>query len=167
MIVVCPLSRLEAVVEQHRPERLISVIANGGRVTRPAIIAADNYLHVAINDIAVAQGGMILPGEAHVRRILDFAAEWDRQRPMVVHCFAGISRSTATAYMIAAAANPARDEAELAHLLRWNSPSATPNARMIALADQILQRDGRMVRAIQAIGRGADAFEGEPFTLPV
>ena len=57
------------------------------------------------------------------------------------------------------------DEAELAARLRKASPSATPNARLVAIADAMLGRDGRMREAIAGIGRGADAFEGTPFRL--
>jgi predicted protein tyrosine phosphatase len=106
-----------------------------------------------------------MPGEEHVRRLLGFAYEWDRAKPMVIHCYAGVSRSTAAAYIVAAALNPAQGEAELAAMLRWLSPSATPNPRLIAVADALLGREGRMVAAIKGIGRGAEAFEGEPFEL--
>ena len=56
-------------------------------------------------------------------------------------------------------------EGELAAALRKASPSATPNQRLVALADAKLERDGRMVRAIAEIGRGVDATEGVPFLL--
>jgi predicted protein tyrosine phosphatase len=115
----------------------------------------------------VAQEGMTMPGETHVRNLLDFARRWDRARPLVVHCYAGISRSTASAYIIAAALAPKRDEVELAETLRALSPTASPNPRLIAVADTLLDRNGRMTRAIQAIGRGADAFEGTPFALKI
>ncbi|MBX3597330.1 MAG: tyrosine phosphatase family protein [Rhizobiaceae bacterium] len=167
MIVVCPLSKLEATVADVRPDRLISVLSEGTELVRPAAIDAANHLHITMHDISEEREGMTLPGEEHVRRILDFARAWDRRRPLVVHCYAGISRSTATAYMVAAAFAPGRSEAELARTLRRLSPSATPNQRMIALADHILRREGRMVSAIQGIGRGAEAFEGTPFTLEI
>jgi predicted protein tyrosine phosphatase len=35
----------------------------------------------------------------------------------------------------------------------------------VAIADDILGRNGRMVTAIAGIGRGEDAFEGTPFSL--
>ncbi|WP_275428021.1 hypothetical protein, partial [Enterobacter hormaechei] len=63
--------------------------------------------------------------------------------------------------------NSDRDEAEIAADLRAKSPSATPNARLVAIADGLLRRDGRMIDAIARIGRGRDAFEGEPFWLPL
>ncbi|TIS61155.1 MAG: protein tyrosine phosphatase, partial [Mesorhizobium sp.] len=141
------------------------LLAAGTEVTRPASILAENHLHLVMHDIAVAQDGMTMPGEEHVRALLDFAYRWDRVKPMVVHCYAGISRSTASAYIIAAALAPKRNEAELAKTLRFLSPSATPNSRLIAVADTLLGRDGRMIAAIESIGRGAEAFEGTPFEL--
>jgi predicted protein tyrosine phosphatase len=146
---------------------VLSLLAAGTEVTRPASISRENHLHLVMHDIAVAQDGMTMPGEEHVRNLLDFARRWDRAKPMVVHCYAGISRSTASAYIIAAALAPKRDEAELAQTLRKLSPSATPNSRLIAVADALLGRDGRMISAIEAIGRGADAFEGTPCVLKI
>ena len=102
-----------------------------------------------------------------MRALLDFARRWDRKAPIVIHCFAGISRSTAAAYSVAAALAPTRDEAELAATLRRLSPSATPNIRLVSIADRLLGRQGRMIAAIGSIGRGADAFEGVPFALKI
>lgn len=165
MIWVCPLSKVDATVETTGAERLLSLLAPGTAMNRPASIAEANHLFLSLHDIAEAQEGMTLPGEAHMRTLLDFAGAWDRSKPLVINCYAGISRSTASAYIIAAALQPSRDERELARDLRLVSPSATPNPRLIALADDMLGRRGRMVEAIQAIGRGADAFEGVPFAL--
>ena len=167
MIHVCSLSKLEETVARSGAERVLSLLAAGTEVMRPASIARENHLHLVMHDIAVAQDGMTMPGEEHVRNLLGFARQWDRVKPMVVHCYAGISRSTASAYIIAAALAPKRDEAELAQTLRKLSPSATPNPRLIAVADTLLSRQGRMIEAIEAIGRGADAFEGTPFVLKI
>lgn len=167
MIHVCSLSKLEETVARSGAEHVLSLLAAGTEVMRPASIARENHLHLVMHDIAVAQDGMTMPGEDHVRNLLDFARKWDRAKPMVVHCYAGISRSTASAYIIAAALAPKRDEAELAQTLRKLSPSATPNPRLIAVADTLLSRQGRMIEAIEAIGRGAEAFEGTPFVLKI
>ncbi|ESX16159.1 MULTISPECIES: tyrosine phosphatase family protein [unclassified Mesorhizobium] len=167
MIHICSLAKLEETVAKSGAERVLSLLAAGTEVTRPASIARENHLHLVMHDIAVAQDGMTMPGEDHVRNLLDFARKWDRAKPMVVHCYAGISRSTASAYIIAAALAPKRDEVELAQTLRKLSPSATPNPRLIAVADALLSRQGRMIEAIEAIGRGADAFEGTPFVLKI
>ncbi len=167
MIYVCPLSKVETTVSAVGAERLISLLAAGTAMTRPMAIAEQNHLYLSMNDIAEPREGMTPPGEVHVRTLLDFAGQWDRRLPLVINCYAGISRSTASAYIIAAALAPSRDETELAGTLRRLSPSATPNIRLVMLADAMLGRQGRMVDAIKAIGRGTNAFEGVPFALPI
>ena len=84
-----------------------------------------------------------------------------------MRCSSYSARSTAAAYTLVSALNPWRGEATLAALLRQRAPSATPNRRIVEIADRLLGRDGRMVAAIDAIGRGADAFEGTPFALEI
>ena len=66
------------------------------------------------------------------------SAAWDRAAPLLIHCFAGVSRSTAAAFIAACALSPRRDEGEIARALRAASPTATPNARLVALADATL-----------------------------
>jgi predicted protein tyrosine phosphatase len=100
-----------------------------------------------------------------VRSVLDFVSVWPRERPMVIHCYAGISRSTAAAYAVACALRPSVEEADLAQELRRLAPSATPNRLFVEIADRLLGRGGRMSAAIAGIGRGAEAFEGTPFHI--
>ena len=167
MIHVCPLSRVDTTVAACGAGRLVSLLATGTAVLRPPAIAEQDHLWLSLHDIAEARDGMILPGELHVRKLLDFARSWDLAKPMVIHCYAGISRSTASAYIVAAALAPDRDEFELAGTLRRLSPTATPNPLLIELADGLLGRQGRMVDAVRQIGRGTEAFEGEPFMLGI
>jgi predicted protein tyrosine phosphatase len=65
----------------------------------------------------------------------------------------------------ACALSAARTELAIAQELRRASPTATPNARIVSLADDMLGRDGRMIAAIESIGRGMMAEEGHPFRL--
>ena len=162
---VCPLSRLPETVAATGASHVLTLINVGTPLERPAVIDAENHAIIGVSDIATARDGHVLPAEDHVARVLDFIRAWPREKPLVVHCYAGISRSTAAAYIAACALAPERDEAEIADVLRAASPSATPNPLFIAIADRMLGRDGRMVAAIARIGRGADAFEGTPFCL--
>jgi predicted protein tyrosine phosphatase len=130
-------------------------------------VDATNHIHIAINDISEPAEGMVCPAEVHVNEYLAFMERWDRAAPIVVHCYAGISRSTAAAFSALCAARPDLDEELLALRLRARSPEATPNARFVALADEILGRSGRMVKAVEKIGRGAEAFEGTVFALHI
>ena len=98
-------------------------------------------------------------------KLVDFVTGWDRTAPLVVHCYAGISRSTAGAFITACALNPKRDERTIARLIRDASPTAMPNLRLVALADDLLGRKGRMIKAVDALGPGLSAYEGVPFRL--
>ncbi|WP_232631662.1 tyrosine phosphatase family protein [Methylobacterium sp. Leaf118] len=162
---VCPLSRLDETIAASGARHLVTLATLGSPVARPAAIRPEHHLRVGFSDIVAPMEGHRLPDETHVRAVLDFAAAWDRTRPLVLHCYAGISRSTAAAYAVACALAPERDEAALAQDLRRLSPSATPNRLFVALADRLLDRQGRMSAGITAIGRGAEAYEGSPFRL--
>lgn len=164
---VCSLSRLEATVVASGASHVATLINAGTPVPRPASIPAANHLFLGFNDIVEPMVGMTPVGEAEVLRLFDFVDAWSQERPMVVHCWAGISRSTAGAFVAACRLMPHRDEAEIARELRGKSPSATPNARLVRIADALMGRGGRMAKAVEAIGRGADAFEGVPFVLPI
>lgn len=165
---VCPLSRLPETLAASGASHLVTLATLGSpglSIERPAGIAPEHHLRVGFSDIVAPMEGHLPPGEAHVRAVLDFAAAWDRRRPLVLHCYAGISRSTAAAYAVACALDPERDAADLARALRRLAPSATPNRLFVEIADRLLGRDGRMSTAIAAIGRGVEAFEGTPFRL--
>jgi len=162
---VTPLSRLHETVAASRASHVVTLINAATAVPCPPGIDADRHLFIGVSDIVDPTDGHIVPAQVHVEQLLTFARAWDRSQPMVIHCWAGISRSTAAAYISACMFDPSRGEDEIALVLRRASPSATPNARLVAIADDILGRNGRMVTAIAGIGRGEDAFEGTPFSL--
>jgi predicted protein tyrosine phosphatase len=162
---VCSLSLIGAKVEETGARRMVTLLSNGSYVERPRTIAPEHHLYIAMSDILEPQIGQVVPGKRHVRALLEFVREWDRAEPMLIHCFAGVSRSTAAAFITACALNPAREEAQIARAIRKASPTATPNARLVAVADAMLERDGRMSAAIAAIGQGEECFEGVPFAL--
>ena len=143
----------------------MSLLADEDHIERPSAIVEANHLWLRLHDISSPLDGYVMPDEAHVADLLKFVRRWDRRTPLVVHCYAGISRSTASAYASVCALNPHRDEASIAQALRRASPTATPNIRIVSLADRLLGRDGRMVAAIETIGRGEIALEGNPFRL--
>ncbi len=163
---VCPLSRLSETVESANASHLVTLINVGTPVARPPSIVEQNHLFLGMNDITEPMEGMVFPGAEHVERLVDFVSgDWRPTRPIVIHCYAGISRSTAAAYITLCALNPERDEVEIATLMRAASPYATPNARLVQVADDLLGRRGRMVDAVSAIGRGAFASENVPFSI--
>jgi predicted protein tyrosine phosphatase len=164
MIHVCSLARLRETVAGTGARHVVSLLGDE-RFERPHGITAENHLWLRLHDISSPLDGCVLPEEEHVADLLAFVRGWDRRTPLVVHCYAGISRSTASAFVSVCALAPHRDEAGIAQTLRRASPTATPNMRIVSLADRLLGRDGRMIAAIETIGRGAMAAEGTPFRL--
>jgi predicted protein tyrosine phosphatase len=119
---------------------------------------------LSFHDIVEPKAGLIAPDRDMMATVMDFGRGC--QQPLLVHCWAGISRSSAAAYALVCARNPGY-EREIARELRHRAPFATPNRLMVALADDLLGRNGRMVAEIERIGRGGEAFEGRPYQLPL
>lgn len=80
-----------------------------------------------------------------IQDILDFTVHLIKASKLLVHCHAGISRSTAVACGILCQHGLAPDEA-VRHVLEIR-PQAYPNAHIIALFDDILQLDGQLNKA--------------------
>ena len=162
-VIICPLRHLDDLVTLHQPSHVISILSASNEC--PKLDDQIQHLYLNFNDITVPRDGYISPQEQHIHTLIDFAQSWDRSAPMIVHCWAGVSRSTAAAFILLCAFSEKADEFSLANHLREKSPPATPNTRMVSLADNVLRREGRMSKAIDTIGRGAYAFEGNIFTL--
>jgi predicted protein tyrosine phosphatase len=165
MIHVCSLARLHDTVAQTRASHVVTLLRLIDRVQRPQTIAEANHLILGLDDITAPMDGYTHPAEEHVNDLIRFVQRWDRNAPLVIHCYAGISRSTAGAFISACALNPRRNESAIARAIRKSSATAMPNILLVSHADRILRRDGRMVEAVMAIGTGRPAEEGEPFQL--
>ncbi|MGG6895939.1 MULTISPECIES: tyrosine phosphatase family protein [Rhizobium] len=167
-IVISPLARIAEMAVRHGAREMISLMAKEQAFHRPAVIKADRHLLLSMNDISFAgTGDLIAPQETHVRAIINFATQWDRTSPLLIHCWMGVSRSPAAALIAALAVHPEQDDLALVRRLRAASPFATPNTRLIAIGDDMLGRNGRLVAALKEIGRGADADGNAPFVLPL
>jgi predicted protein tyrosine phosphatase len=168
-ILVCPLSRAPALAREKQPSHVVSLLDPDTSFPRLEGYGSERHFCLEIHDIEEEIEGLDALCDRRMKMILDFVGGWTREAPILIHCYAGISRSTATAYITACAHNPGADEEEIALALRAASPNASPNRRFVALADAALGRSGRMSRAIGKIGRGATWFdvpENAPFVLP-
>ena len=166
-IYVCSLSQVATTVATSGASHLVTLLHDGSRLVRPDSIPAERHLFLGVADIIIPLFGMVRPAEAHVRQLTEFVDAWDRTNPMVIHCFAGISRSTAGAFIALCHVAPEQDEFAIAKRIRAASAAASPNTRLVEVADDVLGRNGRMVDAIRAIGGGVLAFENRPFALPI
>ncbi len=168
VIVVSPLARIAEMAVRHKAREMISLMAKEQAFHRPGVIQADRHLLLNMHDITFkGTGDLVAPDERHVRAIIDFAAGWQQEAPLLIHCWMGVSRSPAAALIAALSLAPEQEDMALARRLRAASPYATPNARIVEIGDALLDRRGRLVDSVRAIGRGADADGNAPFVLTI
>ena len=152
LIYVCNLIEMPGHAEALGVSHLVSLVAPNEQPPTPAPVAGDRHHRVEIHDISEPLDGHILPAVEHVSGLIDFVRAWPHdEAPILIHCVAGISRSMAAALITLAIKAPAR-ELDAARHLRSAAPHAYPNRRMIAVADQVLGCDGRLIEAREAMG---------------
>ena len=127
------------------------------------IFAVDRRLKLRFHDIIETQPGWIAPERWDVDLLLAFGRNLtaSRQTHLLIHCHAGISRSTAAATLVVAQARPDRSADEVLREVVRLRPRAWPNLRILELGDEILGRRGEIVRAAQLHYRRA--LEREPW----
>ncbi|KWT64994.1 hypothetical protein APY04_3082 [Hyphomicrobium sulfonivorans] len=162
---VCALRHIPDVIAETGARHLISAINAELAPQTPSALSPDRHLRLDMHDIVDALPGAEPPAVDHVHRLIDFAQSWDGEAPLLIHCFAGLSRSTAAAFITLCALNPKAPEDRIALALRAASDTAVPNRRFVALADNIMRRQGRMLAAVENMGRNRIAAECVPFRV--
>lgn len=116
---------------------------------------AHDRLDLRFHDIIAPEEGMVVPERSHVEALLTFgrAVSATRGAHLLVHCHMGVSRSTAAMAALLAQSHPeAAAEAVFEHVARIR-PQAWPNSRMVAHADALLDRHGRLVDSLASLYR--------------
>ena len=154
---VCGLEAMPGHVAALRVERVITLLQPEWQPPTPPEIHPDHHHRVEINDITAPDPAQILPQRHHVEALIAFL-EASRGASLLVHCFAGVSRSTAAA-LIAMVLDAPGHEREAAQLLRRRALYAQPNRLILEHADDILGREGALLRARDHMGPAADPSE--------
>lgn len=112
-------------------------------------------VELRFDDIIDATPGMILPGPEHVEAILAFGRSLAAapQANLIVHCHAGISRSTASMALILAQALPEQPAEAIIAMVHGIREKAWPNLRLIELGDAMLGRDDTLIQAAYRLYR--------------
>jgi len=152
-LTVCGLDELDS----HRVGRATHVLSIlDPDYPEPAAFA--NYdphhrLTLRFHDIIGPWPGWAAPEPAHVEALIAFGAELDSAgeavKHLLVHCHAGISRSTAALATLLARHTPVGDEPAIFERIRAIRSIAWPNSRMIGFADDLLGREGRLSAALR------------------
>ena len=120
-----------------------------------ALFPPHRRLALRFNDIIEPTPERLAPSREDVERLLAFGHELGAQagNHLLVHCHAGVSRSTASAALILAQAHPDRSAAEVLDAVAQMRPRAWPNLRILEFGDALLGRDGEIIAAAGAIYR--------------
>jgi predicted protein tyrosine phosphatase len=140
---VCGLDEL-ADAPLERAARIVSIIDGDesplAAVDRPLLV-------LRFDDVLEGGDGLVLPNEGHIRELLDFDAGGVAEDRLVIHCTAGISRSTAALAILLARRHPDCEDDVFA-VIRSIRPQAWPNSLMIGIGDATLGLNGTLVDAL-------------------
>jgi predicted protein tyrosine phosphatase len=167
MILVTPLSGIEEAIARYRPSHMITLLSPEHMIETPGGVEPGRHLRLGLNDVADAQASEMPPSARHVDALIAFGRTWDAASPMLIHCWAGVSRSMAAAYILLCDRLGPWNERDIAQAMRRRAAHAYPNPLMVKLADNALGRGGRMIAAAEAIGRGIIVGEGECVEFPL
>jgi predicted protein tyrosine phosphatase len=152
VLTICGLEELDA-HSAAGVSHILSILDPGW--PEPAAFSAfDPHLRTTLyfHDSIESGPNIVLPEQADVERILAFGRDVGQDlRHLLIHCHAGISRSTAAMAMILAQAFPGESEGAIVDRLFAIRPQAWPNSRMIGFADELLGRDGRLTEAVAGL----------------
>lgn len=151
MIYVCSLAEMPLQVALLRPSHLVSLNNPDELPQTPRGIPAGHHLRLAMHDISEPRDGLVAPDYAQVATLVAFLEAWPGQFPLLLHCYAGISRSMAAA-LLALYFHHFDDFAQAAHWLRRAAPHANPNRRIVQIADELLGAHGALLEAVRRMG---------------
>jgi predicted protein tyrosine phosphatase len=166
-LLVTPLSALPDALAEHAPSHLVSLLSPEYMIATPAGFPAAAHLKLGVNDIADPAAGPAPPARRHVDALLEFSRAWDGQHPFLIHCWAGISRSMASAFTILCDRLEPGCEIEIAQAMRRRAPHAQPNRLLVRHADEALGRGGAMLAAVEAMGPPLVLEEGVTTLFPL
>jgi len=166
-LLVSPLSSLGDALDGHGPSHLISLLSPEHMIGTPAGFPLNRHLKLGVNDIIDPAAGTAPPTRVHIDALLEFSRGWDAQQPLLIHCWAGISRSMASAFTILCDRLGPGYELEIARAMRRRAPHAQPNRLLVRHADEALGRGGAMVAALNVMGPPLLVEEGVTTILPL
>ena len=109
-------------------------------------------LVLSFDDITSPKNDWVLPNKKHIQSALNFADEL-RGDSLLIHCHAGISRSSGIALaIIAKGLGPGKEKQAFIELEKIN-PNCAPNALLVWFIDEILDRGGALYKMAKSMVR--------------
>ena len=159
-ILVVPLSQLNDAIAIHHPSHVVTMLSPSSMIPKAEGFPAERHLRLGVNDIVDPSDGSDPPCPGHIEQLLTFTRTWDARAPLLIHCWAGISRSMACAFTVLCDRLGRDKEIAIARAMRRRARHAAPNRLLVQHADALLNREGRMIAALNAMGPPLVVGEG-------
>jgi predicted protein tyrosine phosphatase len=167
LIVVSSLWQIDDAIRDFNIRHVISL--NDPNSVPPPIpdIPKSNRLCVEFHDVTEEMPHRITPTIEDIETIISFGrGVLDGGDPVLIHCVAGVSRSTAAGLIVAANCST-KEPDELVKLLRNKAPYCQPNTLMIRLGDNSMALNGELISAVGSMDDPDQKATPEPFVLNV
>lgn len=149
-LAICGVAELPEVVARFKPTHVISITDPGDDLPEFSIDVTvlrlafwDAHTLTKVTKMLAAREPDDYPNLDHARAILDFGELLPKGARVLTHCWAGVSRSTAAAFVLAVQ-RKSGDEKSAFDLVKVLRPGAMPNRLIVQFADKLLGADGRM-----------------------
>ena len=158
MIIVCSLFDVKSVCENINPSHLISAIDPGYVPKTPK--GVEKHLKLGFDDIIEVSDSnsifrlnkdiveQVLPSLIHANTIIDFLKSWNNSKPLVIHCWCGVSRSMAIASYLLLKEDLSNIDKNVRYI-RSVAPHANPNKLLINLFEKYLNLKNEISKAYQ------------------
>ncbi len=144
---ICGIGELSA-APLRAARRIVSILDPAASEPPELRDLPAELLILRFDDVITGDGPLRAPERVDIERLLAFDRGHQPDDSLVIHCTAGISRSTAALAILLAQRKP-NTEPEIFAQLRAVRPKAWPNSLMIALADDVLGAGGRLTSALR------------------
>lgn len=137
------LSEANEMKKQGIPDKIVSLVdPPAARNLEPD----ENHIVIPVHDIDQKMEGWIYPDENHIREVLRFTQDIKEDDKVLVHCHAGVSRSTAMAIGILIQHGMTAQEAvDYVFEIR---ECAWPNGLIIEILDKELNQNGELSKVV-------------------
>ncbi|MDB4831651.1 hypothetical protein OAH28_03110 [Hyphomicrobiales bacterium] len=164
-IVISPLSLANKMIDKYNANYIISILSPGALFPVFNNIKDEDHLKLSFNDIISPRQNLIEPSLEHVKSIINFSKRCDKSDTLLIHCYAGISRSTAAALILYSYYKNNLSADSMAIELMSLSPCANPNSLLLAFGDRVIGNKNTLMQCHILLKRPKLAYENEPFIL--
>jgi predicted protein tyrosine phosphatase len=154
-LAICGVSELDSKISRFTPSHIVSITDPGDDEIQfapemPVLRLSFFDVHAELRKVGgkpVRQKVDDIPSIRHAEAIIEFGRGMPAGSKVLIHCWAGISRSTAAAFLLICMHRPG-DEYSAFQFLKALRPQAQPNRLIVKYADKLLNAGGRMLAAI-------------------